>query len=243
MLGKHVKVRVTKTLGAFDSETNIRFQLNYGTVENGLDPHTPVKGAYIMGVNHPVHNFEGRVIAVIKDEIRECVFLVVSPKSKRFIVHDIRLAIEFIHKDGTYTIDCLYERSCGAVVFRTISDEKRFLLIKNKRSAHWGFPKGHMEIGEDEEATAKREVLEETGLRIDILPKFRHKSEYSIQGRIEKTVLIFLATTEDTKTTIQVEEIEDYIWLSYENALKTLNYDNDKLILIKAKAYMEQNNI
>ncbi|MEG0545853.1 MAG: NUDIX domain-containing protein [Oscillospiraceae bacterium] len=243
MLGKYVKVRVTKPLGAFDSETNIRFQLNYGNVESGLDPHTPVKGAYIMGVNHPVHNFEGRVIAVIKDEINEAVFIVVSPKSKRFIIHDIRTAIDFVHKEGTYTVDCLYERSCGAIVFREINGENRFLLIKNKRSAHWGFPKGHIEVGETEEDTAKREVLEETGLHIDILPSFRHKSEYSIQNRIEKTVLIFLAKTADTKTIIQPEEIEDYIWLNYESALKTLNYDNDKMILIKAQGYMAQNKI
>ncbi|MFR2841802.1 MAG: NUDIX domain-containing protein [Acutalibacteraceae bacterium] len=36
------------------------------------------------------------------------------------------------------------------------------MLIKNKRSAHWGFPKGHMEKGETREETAKREIGEET---------------------------------------------------------------------------------
>lgn len=80
-----------------------------------------------------------------------------------------------------------------------INGETRLLLIKNSRSAHWGFPKGHMERGETPEQTARREVLEETGMHIDIIPDFTAKSDYTIQGKVEKSVTIFLAKTEDTK--------------------------------------------
>ena len=209
MLGKYVRVRVERPMGWHDVETGTVYRLNYGSVESGLDPRSPVKGAYIMGVTHPVRNFEGT----------------------------------FMYQDGEYTIDCLYERSCGAVVFRFINGERRFLLIKNKRSCHWGFPKGHVEKDETDEETAKREVLEETGIHIKIFPGFKHKSEYTIRGRIEKSVLIFLATTDDIQTVIQPEEIEDYIWLGYDNAISTLNYPNDKDILSLAKAYITKNNI
>lgn len=239
MLGKFVKVRVTKPQGCFDRETNTKYLLNYGVVENGLLPRSPVAGAYILGVDHPVRRFDGRVVAVIKDKQKHAVFLVVSPKSKRFIIHDIQPAVAFLHKGKGVSIDCFYERSCGAVVFRDIGGEKRFLLIKNKRSAHWGFPKGHVEKGETDEQTACREVLEETGIHISIFPDFKSKSEYTIQGKINKTVLIFLATTKDTQTVIQQSEIEDYIWLGFDAALDTLNYENDKAILKKAKAYMD----
>lgn len=243
MLGKYVRVRVEIPMGSHDDKTGTVYRLNYGSVESGLDPRSPVKGAYIMGVTHPVRNFEGRVVAVIKLPERQGIYIVVSPKSKKYIVNDIKQAVSFMYKDGEYTIECLYERSCGAVVFRFINGERRFLLIKNKRSCHWGFPKGHVEKGETDEDTAKREVLEETGIHINIFPRFKHKSEYTIRGKIEKSVLIFLATTEDTQTVIQPEEIEDYIWLGYENALSTLNYPNDKDILSLAKSYIEKNNI
>ncbi len=243
MLGKYVRVRVEIPMGSHDDKTGTVYRLNYGSVESGLDPRSPVKGAYIMGVTHPVRNFEGRVVAVIKLPERQGIYIVVSPKSKKYIVNDIKQAVSFMYKDGEYTIECLYERSCGAVVFRFINGERRFLLIKNKRSCHWGFPKGHVEKGETDEDTAKREVLEETGIHINIFPGFKHKSEYTIRGKIEKSVLIFLATTEDTQTVIQPEEIEDYIWLGYENALSTLNYPNDKDILSLAKSYIEKNNI
>lgn len=240
MLGKYVRVRVTKPMHSFDSENGIPYQLNFGTVESGLDARSPVKGAYIMGVTHRVRVFEGRVIAVVKRKNMGGIMLVVAPKSKRYIVHQIEDAIEFAEKKGTYDISCLYECSCGAVVYRIINGETRFLLIKNKRSANWGFPKGHMERGENEKETAYREVLEETGIRINFLPDFRYKSEYSIQNRIEKKVIIFLATTEDVNTIIQREEIEEYLWLKYDKAMNSLKFPNDKFLLTKAKEYLEK---
>lgn len=239
MLGKYVTVRVTKPMHSFDAENGIRNELNFGKVESGLDPRTPVKGAYIMGVNHRVRLFEGRVIAVIKRKNMGGIILVVAPKSKRYIVHDIENAIAYSEKDGTYELSCLYETSCGAVVYRIINGEVRFLLIKNKRSLNWGFPKGHMERGEDEHATAYREIFEETGIRASFLPGFRFKSEYSIQNKIEKKVIIFLATTSDTHTVIQQEEIEEYLWLGYEKAMDTLKFPNDRQILIKANEYLK----
>ncbi len=238
MLGKYVRVRVTKPMHYFDREKNISYDLNYGTVESGIDAHSPVKGAYIMGVTHRVRVFEGRVIAVLKRKIMGGIILVVAPKSKRFIVHQIEDAVAFAEKEGTYDISCLYENSCGAIVYREIHGEIRFLLIKNKRSANWGFPKGHIERGETEKETAYREVLEEAGIHIHFLPDFRFRSEYSIQGRIEKQVVIFLATTDDTTTTIQREEIEEYLWLKFDKAMNSLKFPNDKQMLRKANEYL-----
>lgn len=238
MLGKYVRVRITDPMHSVDSEKNFTYELNFGTVESGLDPHSPVKGAYVMGVTHRVRVFEGRVIAVIKRKNMGGIYLVVAPKSKRFIVHQIEDAIAFAEKEGSYELNCLYEFSCGAIVYRIINGEVRFLLIKNKRSLNWGFPKGHMERGENEKETAYREVLEETGIRIRFMPDFRFKSEYSIQGRIEKKVIIFLATTDDTTTTIQREEIEEYLWLKFDKAMNSLKFPNDKVLLRKANEYL-----
>ncbi len=240
MLGKYVRVRVTDPMHSVDSEKKFTYELNYGTVESGLDARSPVKGAYVMGVTHRVRIFEGRVIAVIKRKDMGGIILVVAPKSKRYIVHQIEDAIAFAEKEGTYDLSCLYEASCGAIVYRIINGEVRFLLIKNKRSANWGFPKGHMERGENEKETAYREVLEETGIRIRFLPDFRYKSEYSIQGRIEKKVIIFLATTDDTSTIIQREEIEEYLWLKFDKAMNSLKFPNDKNLLRKANEYLER---
>ena len=237
MLGKFVKVRVTSPINSFNSRFGFVYQLNYGVIEGYRSKKNAVQCAYIMGIDHPVRNFDGRVIAVVKRHGGKGIVWVVAPKSTRFIVNDIRAAIDFAEGKNGYSIDCLYESSCGAVVYRMEQGRRKFLLIRNRRSAHWGFPKGHVEPGETNEQTAIREVFEETGLRIKILPDFVKKSDYTIQGKIEKSVYIFLAKTEDVQYTLQEEEIEECGWFNYEKALHTLNYENDKNILNEAMKY------
>jgi hypothetical protein len=68
------------------------------------------------------------------------------------------------------------------------------------------------------------------------------KSQYTVHNKIQKTVHIFVATTKDEQTRIQYEEIEDYIWLPYESALKHLKFDNDKTILTDAREFLLSNN-
>ncbi len=236
MLGKYVRVNVTKPHNSQDAETGLIYELNFGRVENSTNGG--VQFAYIMGIDHPVRNFDGRVIAVIHRKNGEKIW-VAAPKSTRFIVNDVRKAIAFAEGgEKDYNIECLYESSCGAVVFRNIGGEIRYLLIKNKRSTNWGFPKGHIENGETKEETAKREVLEETGIRIKIIPGFVSTSEYTIQGKVEKSVSIFVASTTDTQTKIQQEEIEDYIWLNYAKAIKKLKFENDRSILERANDFL-----
>lgn len=237
MLGKFVKVRVTSPMHSYNSRFGFKYKLNYGIVEGCKTRKNTVQCAYIMGINHPVRNFDGRVIAIVKRHGGRGVVWVVAPKSTRYIVNDIKKAIDFGEGKNGYNIECLYETSCGAVVFKMEDGIRKFLLIRNKRSAHWGFPKGHVEPGETEEETAIREVFEETGLHIEILPGFVKKSDYTIQGKIEKSVSIFLASTEESDYTLQEEEIKEGGWFDFEQALATLNYDNDKMILHEVKRY------
>lgn len=243
MLGKMVRVKVTRPCNYLDTRTNTRYIVNYGIAEVQNDKRSFVLGAYILGVNHPVRVFEGKIIAVIHYKNVKKSALVVAPKNMHRIDYEIRDVLAFNEPPESYNLECLYEHSCGAVVFRQIKGEYRFLLIKNRRSTHWGFPKGHMEKGETREETAIREVLEETGVHIHIYEGFCSESEYRIGAKIEKRVEVFLASTEDTQTVIQKEEIEDYIWLRYHEAYEMLKFDNDKEILASVKEYMEEHGI
>lgn len=243
MLGKMVKVKVTKPCNYYDLRTGIRYIINYGIAEMQSEKKSFVLGAYILGVNHPVRVFEGKIIAVLHFNGSKRSAIVVAPKNMRRIDFEIRDVLSFAEPVDSYSLECLYEHSCGAVVFRRINEEYRFLLIKNRRSNHWGFPKGHMEKGETREQTAIREVLEETGIHIDIIDGFCRDSRYRIGSRIEKRVEVFLASTKDTQTVIQKEEIEDYIWLRYPEALNMLKFENDKDILMSVKEFMLENAI
>ena len=236
MLGKYVRVKVVKPIGS-DDEAGYTYPLNFGTVYG-----TENQKAFIMGIHHPVRNFDGRVIAILSNKKLKSYIWIVAPKSTRFIINDIKEYINIEKDFAGYTLDCLYESSCGAVVYRDIRGEVRYLLIKNKRSAHWGFPKGHIEEGETKKETAYREVLEETGIHISIIDGFECVSRYKIRDRIEKTVSIFVGTTKDTSTVIQASEIEDYIWLTFEKAMNLLKFENDKNILKSAHEFLNDNN-
>ncbi len=243
MLGKFVKVRVTSPMYSYNKRFGFKYKLNYGIMEGHKTRKNMVQFAYIMGINHPVRNFDGRVIAIVRRHGGKGVVWVVAPKSTRYIVNDIREAIDFAEGNIGYNIECLYESSCGAVIFREDNGVKKFLLIRNKRSAHWGFPKGHIEPGETKEETAIREVLEETGINIEIIPGFVKNSEYSIQGKIEKSVSIFLAKTAQNEYKLQEEEIEECGWYNFDESLRVLNYENDKYILTEAMNFIKENNI
>ena len=59
--------------------------------------------------------------------------------------------------------------ACGALVF---DREDRLLLHKRGDSGYWGIPGGYLEIGETVEEAARREVFEETGLRLGQMSLF-----------------------------------------------------------------------
>ena len=129
--------------------------------------------------------------------------------------------------------------SYGAVVLESTDRGCMVLLVTGFNGL--SFPKGHIEQGETDEQTALREVKEETGIDIEIIKGFKGKSDYSIQGKIEKTVYIFAAKALSTATKIQVEEIEDYKWIDYRSAMKSLRFDNDRSILWRAHSFLKKN--
>ncbi|MBR0112361.1 MAG: NUDIX domain-containing protein [Clostridia bacterium] len=243
MLGKYVRVRVTNPIHSVNGQRGFTYGLNYGIIEGKKHFDSTPSGAYIMGINHPVRAFDGRVIAVIRHNDGTPPAYVVAPKSTRFINHQVEDAVQFAEEGTIKKIDCLYERSCGAIVYRFIGGELVFLLIKNSRSSNWGFPKGHVERGETNKDTARREVLEETGIHITILPDFASKSEYTIQGKVEKAVTIFLAKTNDVNTKIQQEEIADYAWLNFNKAMDRLKFSNDRNMLKNANDFLKTQGI
>ncbi len=138
------------------------------------------------------------------------------------------------------------EKSCGAVIFYGGKDRKYLLLRYGW--GHWGFVKGHVEEGEDCIQTAVREAEEEAGLAeewLEFIPNFREKIDYfyTMEGkRIHKDVVYFLAECRaDAADRIKLSyEHTDYAWLSYDEAVKRLTYENDRNILEKAEKFLNK---
>ena len=243
MLRKIVKVRVTSPYGYINKRYGFRYELNFGVIESFNNEKNNPKFAYVMGISHPVKNFDGRVIAAIKRPAGKGVTYVVAPKNARYIIHDIMKAIDFAEGKRHFTLECFFESSCGAVVYKHFLDAVKYLLIRNKRSANWGFAKGHIEDGETKEETALREVREETGLSVRIVEGFEEESHYTVAGKFEKTVTLFLAESESKDYAMQEDEIAEIGWFDFDEGIDILNFDNDKRILTEAKRFIESRDL
>jgi 8-oxo-dGTP pyrophosphatase MutT (NUDIX family) len=130
------------------------------------------------------------------------------------------------------------EVSAGGIVFRRQLDKSaRFLLIRDPYE-HWGFPKGHLEGEETPAEAALRESAEETGLLdlqlhgpIRIIDwHFRFRGRY-----IHKFCHFFLFESPAADVIPQLDEgITDFRWLTLEEALDLLSYDNARGVLKRA---------
>ena len=132
----------------------------------------------------------------------------------------------------------LHEKSCGAIVYRKYHGNTEILLIKHVNSGHWSFPKGHVEGDETEVETAKREILEETGIEVNLDPTFRETVSYSPKKDTQKVVVYFIAKAKNTDYVPQEDEIAEIKWVEIDRAGSVLAYDNDRSIVNKAKKFI-----
>lgn len=133
--------------------------------------------------------------------------------------------------------------SCGAIVFHKDNEKIEFLLLKYPN--YWGFPKGEKEEKESEIEAARREIKEETNLDVEFIPGFIREYEYSywLNKRLVKKKAIFFLARAKTKNVKISWEHEDFKWLSLEDALKLLAYEEDKKNLREAYEFIKKCNI
>lgn len=131
-----------------------------------------------------------------------------------------------------------YEKSCGAIVYRKYHGNTEILLVRSIKSGHWSFPKGHVEEGETEEETARREIKEETGLDVLLDTGFRETVTFSPKRNTKKTVVYFVGMATSHDLVPQQEEISELRWHEIGQAVSVLTYENDKMIVNKAKSFI-----
>ena len=66
MLGKIVKVTVDRPLGSrHPSYDDIIYPINYGYVKGIIAPDGEEQDAYILGVDKPIKEYTGKIIAIV----------------------------------------------------------------------------------------------------------------------------------------------------------------------------------
>ena len=96
MIGKTVRVVVDRPLGSYHPKhKDIYYSVNYGYIEGIMAPDGEEQDAYILGVDVPVKEFEGKIIAIIhrEDDIEEK--WVVAPENSIFTKEEIMEQVRF----------------------------------------------------------------------------------------------------------------------------------------------------
>ena len=71
MIGTTVKVIVDRPMGTYHPKhPDINYSVNYGYIPGIIAPDGEEQDAYILGVNEPVKEFTGSVIAIIRTPFR-----------------------------------------------------------------------------------------------------------------------------------------------------------------------------
>lgn len=135
-----------------------------------------------------------------------------------------------------------HETSAGGVVVRRGIDGLAVLLIRDSYR-NWGFPKGHVEAGEECAAAALREVQEETGLEgLRVRGPIQAIDWYfRFKGRlIHKVCHFYLMETEHEATSPQHDEgITACRWEPFDRAVHLVSYANAREVLRRAHALFE----
>jgi 8-oxo-dGTP pyrophosphatase MutT (NUDIX family) len=144
-----------------------------------------------------------------------------------------------------------YRKSIFVVVYSKKSNQIEYLVLKRKLHWNgWEFPKGGLKLLESKKRAVKREVEEETGLKVLEIRKFKFKGSYDYKKELKdrpgiKGQRFYLFSAEVKKNKINLEknkdkEHSDYRWLNFDDALRKLTWPNQKKCLKEVNSLLKQ---
>lgn len=229
MLGKKIDVKVVSAI-PYAGLYNAYYMMG-----------TRRKNVFLITKERPRDHVRCTVVAIAQGRNSNATKIIAAPEGQIYYEPLIKKRLRRLRNFRVGKISCLYEKSCGAIVFYRAEGELEVLLVKNRNGRYWSFPKGHVELGENERQTAIREIKEETDLDVTIQPGFRETSDYCPFGKVRKRVVFFLAEAKSRDVHIQESEIDYFIWVPFSQARGMCTYDNDLRVIDKAERYLGGN--
>ena len=160
-------------------------------------------------------------------------------KKNRNPMNPIKRGAERLFRRGAIQ-EVVREQTAGGVIYRRNKRGGIEILLIQDIKHRWTIPKGHVEEGEKPDATAEREIKEETGLKkMDVhawLGKvnFRYRRHQSL---VLITMHVYLVEALGDTDKIRKEDImNDIKWFPATEAFDLCEYDDiSKMILLALK--------
>lgn len=126
-------------------------------------------------------------------------------------------------------------RAAGGVVTRAAAGgapggSLEYLVVHRPRYDDWSLPKGKLEPGESFEDAARREIEEETGVRVELgaaLPA----SEYVDRHGRPKVVHYWRMTPIGAAAWDPGDEVDETRWITAAQAATLLSYEHDRRLI------------
>ena len=123
----------------------------------------------------------------------------------------------------------------GGIAFRGSGRDLAILLVTSKKQAgYWIFPKGHIEPGETAAQAGVRETMEEAGVGGELLGPVGAPLVFDWGGRRYNVQYFLIHATSEAPAS----DGRAIAWLSYEDALKRLSFEDTRQLLREARARM-----
>ena len=143
---------------------------------------------------------------------------------------------------GTYTYD--YPRpavTTDCVIFGFDSEGLSVLLIERGIEPFkgcWAFPGGFMQMDEDAQTGAKRELKEETGLEADYIEQFGTFTEVNRDPRGRVVTIAYFALVKKTEVK-GADDAAQAKWFPIDS-IPPLAFDHDRILRVALKALREK---
>lgn len=127
------------------------------------------------------------------------------------------------------------QHSAGGVVYKKEGGRYKICLVAKRGGKVWALPKGRLNDGETPRETALREILEETGHRVEIIDQLDEIHYYFLvketQTLFSKRVSFFLMKLIEQDAQPRDDENDIVSWFEFSEALRRLSYLNEKKVV------------
>lgn len=126
----------------------------------------------------------------------------------------------------------------GVAYYKNSEGKIEYIILKRKKHwKGWEFPKGKIERFETKRMAVRREVNEETGLKVLNTKRFKEKGAYLYHKELKdrpnvvgQTYHLFAVKVEKENGKLKLDSIEHngYKWVSFKEAYKKLTWPNQR---------------